>query len=203
MNRTLGVLISGRGSNLQAIIDAIAAGTLDARIGVVISNRPEAAGLERARRAGIETLCLRHRDYPSREDYDRALVGALRARDVGLVCLAGFMRLLEPRVRRGVSERDPEHPSVAAAGVPRPRCAAPGLGPRREGQRRHRAPGGPRPRRRADRPAAGRAGAGRRHGGDALGADPGAGAPAVPGGDRPGARRRLERRGTPLPAART
>ena len=96
MNRTLGVLISGRGSNLQAIIDAIAAGTLDARIGVVVSNRPEAAGLERARRAGIETLCLGHRDYASREDYDGALVSALRARDVGLVCLAGFMRLLSP-----------------------------------------------------------------------------------------------------------
>jgi len=96
MYRTLGVLISGRGSNLQAIIDAIARGELDARIGVIISNRPEAAGLERARRAGIETLCLSHRDFPSREDYDRALVGALRARGVGLVCLAGFMRLLGP-----------------------------------------------------------------------------------------------------------
>jgi phosphoribosylglycinamide formyltransferase 1 len=96
MNRTLGVLISGRGSNLQAIVDAIVAGALDARIGVVISNRPEAAGLEWARRAGIETLCLSHRGYASREDYDRALVGALRARGVGLVCLAGFMRLLSP-----------------------------------------------------------------------------------------------------------
>ena len=96
MNRTLGVLISGRGSNLQAIIDAIAASALDARIGVVISNRPEATGLERARRAGIETLCLSHRAYASREDYDRALVGALLARGVGLVCLAGFMRLLSP-----------------------------------------------------------------------------------------------------------
>jgi phosphoribosylglycinamide formyltransferase 1 len=96
MNRTLAVLISGRGSNLQAIIDAIAAGTLDARIAVVISNRPEAAGLERARRAGIETLCVGHRAYPTREDYDRALVEHLRARGVGLVCLAGFMRLLSP-----------------------------------------------------------------------------------------------------------
>lgn len=96
MNRTLAILISGRGSNLQAIIDAIAAGSLDARIGVVISNRAEAAGLDRARRAGIEALCLSHRDYPSREAYDRALVEALRARGVGLVCLAGFMRLLGP-----------------------------------------------------------------------------------------------------------
>jgi phosphoribosylglycinamide formyltransferase-1 len=96
MNRTLGVLISGRGSNLQAIIDAITAGTLDARIGLVISNRAEAAGLERARGAGIETLCLGHRDYPDREAYDRVLVAALKARGVGLVCLAGFMRLLSP-----------------------------------------------------------------------------------------------------------
>jgi phosphoribosylglycinamide formyltransferase-1 len=96
MNRHLGVLISGRGSNLQAIIDAIAAGALDARIAVVISNKPAAGGLERARRAGIETVYLSHRAYPSREDYDRALVDELRARDVGLICLAGFMRLLSP-----------------------------------------------------------------------------------------------------------
>jgi phosphoribosylglycinamide formyltransferase-1 len=90
----LGVLISGRGSNLQAIIDAIAAGRLDARIAVVISNKASAAGLERARAAGIETLVLPHRDFPSREDYDRALVRELRARHVEIVCLAGFMRLL-------------------------------------------------------------------------------------------------------------
>ena len=96
MNRNLGILISGRGSNLQAIMDAIAAGTLDARIALVISNRADAAGLERARSAGIETLYLSHRAVASREDYDRALVAALTARGVGLVCLAGFMRLLSP-----------------------------------------------------------------------------------------------------------
>jgi phosphoribosylglycinamide formyltransferase 1 len=96
MNRTLGVLISGRGSNLQAIIEAIADGRLDARIAVVISNRPDAAGLERARAAGIEAICLAHRAYASREAYDAALVEELRRRDVGLVCLAGFMRLLSP-----------------------------------------------------------------------------------------------------------
>jgi phosphoribosylglycinamide formyltransferase-1 len=94
MNRNLGVLVSGRGSNLQAIVDAIATGTLDARIALVIANRADAAGLERARSAGIEALYLSHRAFASREDYDRALVEALRARDVGLVCLAGFMRLL-------------------------------------------------------------------------------------------------------------
>ncbi|MBP1634402.1 MAG: phosphoribosylglycinamide formyltransferase [Acidobacteria bacterium] len=96
MNRTLGVLISGRGSNLQAIIDATRDGRLAARIGVVISNRPEAYGLERARAAGIETACLSHRAFASRDEFDRALARELRAREVGLVCLAGFMRLLGP-----------------------------------------------------------------------------------------------------------
>jgi phosphoribosylglycinamide formyltransferase-1 len=96
MNRTLGVLISGRGSNLQAIMRAIADGRLDARIALVISNRADAAGLERSREAGLETVCLSHRDFATREDYDRRLVEELRAREVDLVCLAGFMRLLSP-----------------------------------------------------------------------------------------------------------
>lgn len=96
MSRVLGVLISGRGSNLQAIVDAIRAGRLDARIGVVISNREGAAGLERAARAGIETLVLPHRGYAERAEYDRALARELKARRVELVCLAGFMRLLGP-----------------------------------------------------------------------------------------------------------
>lgn len=94
--RVLGVLISGRGSNLKAIIDAIADGGLDARIAVVISNQADAPGLVHARDAGIETLVLSHRSYPLRESYDAGLVAELRARDVGLVCLAGFMRLLSP-----------------------------------------------------------------------------------------------------------
>ena len=94
INQRLGVLISGRGSNLQALIDAIARGRLDASIAVVISNREDAAGLERARVAGIEAICLSHRAFATRDEYDRALVKELRARDVGLVCLAGFMRLV-------------------------------------------------------------------------------------------------------------
>ena len=93
-NRKIGVLISGRGSNLQAVIDSIAAGRLDAVIAVVISNRADAAGLERARAAGIETLYIDHKKYPSREAFDLAVVGELQQRDVSLVCLAGFMRLL-------------------------------------------------------------------------------------------------------------
>ena len=92
----LALLISGRGSNLGAVVDAIAGGSLRARIAVVISNRAEAAGLERARAAGIETRVMPHGAYASREDYDRALVAELRARGVALVILAGFMRRLGP-----------------------------------------------------------------------------------------------------------
>ena len=93
-NRRIGVLISGRGSNLQAIIDAVADGVLDAHIAVVVSNREGAPGLERARRAGIATRTIRHTDYDSREAFDLAVVAELERHDVGLVCLAGFMRLL-------------------------------------------------------------------------------------------------------------
>ena len=94
MNRRIGVLISGRGSNLQAILDAVADGRLEAEIAIVISNKADAAGLDRARRAGIESLHLNHRDYDSRETFDLAVVAELKKRDVALVCLAGFMRLL-------------------------------------------------------------------------------------------------------------
>ena len=94
MSRAIGVLISGRGSNLQAIIDAIGDGRLDARIAVVLSNRADAYGLERARQAGIETVVRDHKAHPSREAYEAVLVEDLRARGVQLVCLAGFMRLL-------------------------------------------------------------------------------------------------------------
>jgi phosphoribosylglycinamide formyltransferase-1 len=93
-HRTLGVLISGRGSNLQSIIDAIASGQLRARIAIVISNRPAAQGLERARLAGIETLVISHKSFASRDEYDARLAHELRARGVELVCLAGFMRLV-------------------------------------------------------------------------------------------------------------
>lgn len=94
--RRIAVLISGRGSNLQALIDAVAGGRLDAEIAVVIANRADAQGLERARTAGIETVTIAHREYASREAFEAALVRELRARDVALVCLAGFMRLLGP-----------------------------------------------------------------------------------------------------------
>jgi phosphoribosylglycinamide formyltransferase-1 len=94
--RRIAVLISGRGSNLQALIDAIAERRLDAQIVVVISNQAQAPGLARARAAGIETLVLDHRAFPSRDAFDAAIASELRARGVRLVCLAGFMRLIGP-----------------------------------------------------------------------------------------------------------
>jgi phosphoribosylglycinamide formyltransferase-1 len=93
---TIGVLISGRGTNLQALIDAARDGRLNARIAVVISNKGSAAGLDRARAAGIEPLVINHRDYGSRDAFDAAVASALRERGVQLVCLAGFMRLVGP-----------------------------------------------------------------------------------------------------------
>jgi phosphoribosylglycinamide formyltransferase 1 len=115
-NRRLGVLISGRGSNLQALIDAIASGRLEASIVVVISNRKDAAGLERARAAGIETIVRSHRDFQSRDDYDRALARELRERAVGLVCLAGFMRLVGPELIEAFPSRILNiHPSLLPA----------------------------------------------------------------------------------------
>jgi phosphoribosylglycinamide formyltransferase-1 len=92
--RRIAVLISGRGSNLQALIDAIADGRLDAQIVLVVSNREDAPGLERARAAEIETLTVGHKEFPTRAAFEEVLVRELRSRDVSLVCLAGFMRLL-------------------------------------------------------------------------------------------------------------
>ena len=93
-NRRLGILLSGRGSNLQAVIDAITVGRLQAKISVVISNASDAMGLMLAREAGIETVTLNHKAFPSREEFDLAMVDELERRDVGLVCLAGFMRII-------------------------------------------------------------------------------------------------------------
>ncbi len=88
------VLISGQGRNLQAVIDGISAGRIPARIAMVISNRSDAAGLERARSAGIATTVLSHRDYPNRETYDAALADAIDRHAPDVVVLAGFMRIL-------------------------------------------------------------------------------------------------------------
>jgi phosphoribosylglycinamide formyltransferase 1 len=94
VSRRIAVLISGRGSNLQAIIDAIRERRLEAEIALVISNRASAAGLERARDADVEAIFINPREYADRDAYDRAIVAALRQRQVDLVCLAGFMRLV-------------------------------------------------------------------------------------------------------------
>lgn len=92
----LAILISGRGSNLQAFIDACANGELTARISVVISNNPDAAGLQLAAAAGLPALCVNHRDFERREDFDQVLVNELNAHQADLVILAGFMRILTP-----------------------------------------------------------------------------------------------------------
>ena len=116
MGRRLGVLISGRGSNLQAIIDAVAGGRLDASIAVVVSNKPNAGGLERASAAGIETAVLEHTAYDSREAYDLTLVETLGRYQVDLVCLAGFMRLLSPVIIDAFPNRILNvHPSLLPA----------------------------------------------------------------------------------------
>jgi len=90
----IAVLISGRGSNLQALIDAAVDGRLGGEIAVVVSNRPGAQGLARAESAGIHAVTIDHRAFTSRALFERALVDELRAHRVSLVCLAGFMRLL-------------------------------------------------------------------------------------------------------------
>src|SRR5690606_11269305 len=95
-SRRLGILISGRGSNMQAIVEAVASGALEATVALVLSNRADAAGLAYARETGIATQVLDHRGWPSRAAYDVAVADALEAHRVDLVCLAGFMRLLGP-----------------------------------------------------------------------------------------------------------
>ena len=94
--KRLGVLISGGGSNLQALIDACHAADFPAEIVLVISNKADAFGLERAQKAGIATKVLNHRDYADRVAFDRALTASLQDAGVDLVCLAGFLRLVTP-----------------------------------------------------------------------------------------------------------
>jgi len=111
----LGVLISGEGTNLQAIIDAIERGELKAEVRVVISNKRSGRGLERARRHGIPALVIDHRNRP-REDFDRELVSTLQAHEVELVACAGFMRLLSPVMVRAFPHRIMNiHPALCPA----------------------------------------------------------------------------------------
>lgn len=90
----LGVLASGSGTNLQSIIDACASNSIDAEVALVISNNPDAGALKRAADAGLHHVCINHRDFSSRENFDHAVVTALKEAGVELVCLAGFMRLI-------------------------------------------------------------------------------------------------------------
>jgi phosphoribosylglycinamide formyltransferase-1 len=115
-SRRIGILISGRGSNMQAIVEAVGSGALDATVALVVSNRADAAGLEYARAAGLETQVLDHRGWPSRAAYDAAVADALEARGVDLVCLAGFMRLLGPALLDRFPQRVLNvHPSLLPA----------------------------------------------------------------------------------------
>ena len=109
----VGVLVSGRGSNLQALLDASARPGYPAEVVVVISDRERAAALDRARTAGIEALYVNPKDFADREAFDLALVGELSARRVGLVCTAGFMRILSPAFTRAFAGRAMNiHPSL-------------------------------------------------------------------------------------------
>lgn len=92
----LGILISGRGSNMVALVEAARDGRLSADIRIVVSNRPDAPGLQKAQELGVPTLALDHRAFPSRESFDQALADELEARGVVFVALAGFMRVLTP-----------------------------------------------------------------------------------------------------------
>lgn len=112
----LGVLISGNGSNLQAIVDAIEEKRLDAVIQVVLSNREEAFGLARAQRHRIPTRVIDHRKYGSREAFDQAMIDVLKEHEVELVLLAGFMRLLSPLFIKTFSNRIMNiHPALLPA----------------------------------------------------------------------------------------
>jgi phosphoribosylglycinamide formyltransferase-1 len=112
----IGVLISGGGTNLQSIIDAIEAKKLDAKIEVVLSNKADAFGLARAKKHGIPIEFLDHKAYPSREIYDQAIVDLLHSHGVELVALAGFMRLLSPVFIKAYSNRIMNiHPALLPA----------------------------------------------------------------------------------------
>lgn len=108
-----GILISGRGSNLQALLDAALSPAFPARIALVISNKADAAGLAQAEKAGVETLVIDHKDFPNREAFDARMTRALEERNVSLVCLAGFMRLLSREfVTRWTGRLINIHPSL-------------------------------------------------------------------------------------------
>ncbi len=99
------VLLSGRGSNFRALLAAVRGSRIDAGIALVLSNKADAAGLASARDAGLETLFLDPKGFPSKEDYDAEIVRELGARDIDLVCLAGYMKILTPAFCRAFKNR--------------------------------------------------------------------------------------------------
>ena len=101
----IAVLLSGRGSNFRAILAAVGEGRIDAEIALVLSNKTDAPGLASAREAGLKTLFLDSKLFPSKEDYDAAIVRELDARQVDLVCLAGYMKILTPVFCRAFKNR--------------------------------------------------------------------------------------------------
>jgi phosphoribosylglycinamide formyltransferase-1 len=112
----VGILASGRGSNLQALLEACARPGFPARVVVVISDREQAPALERARAAGVQALWVNPKDFGDREAFDLTLVRELQAREVGLVCHAGFMRILSPAYVRAFAGRALNvHPSLLPA----------------------------------------------------------------------------------------
>ena len=112
----LGVLVSGGGTNLQALIDAAESKALEAEIAVVISSDPEAYAVARAKQHNIETVCIKKSDYAAQEDYDRAMAGILISRQVGLAVLAGFLPHLGPFLIRTFERRIINiHPSLIPA----------------------------------------------------------------------------------------
>ena len=122
--KNLGILLSGRGSNFEAIADSVAGGKLPARIAIVISNRPDASGIKAARRRGLPVEVISSAEK-KREEHEAAVIGALQAAKVDWVCLAGYMRLLSPLFVRAFPERILNiHPSLLPA--------FPGLGAQRQ-----------------------------------------------------------------------
>jgi phosphoribosylglycinamide formyltransferase-1 len=105
MTLELGVLVSGNGSNLQAILDAIAARTLDARVRVVVSNQPGAFAVERARQASVPSVVCSHKDYASRQAFDQRLIELLQEAGAEWIVLAGFMRILTPEFMQAFKGR--------------------------------------------------------------------------------------------------
>ena len=113
---TLAVFISGGGSNLQALIDACANDAFPAKIGLVVSNIPDAYGLERAAQAGIPTAVVPHGDYDSRDSFEGALLKTLTPHHIDAICLAGFMRILTPHFIEGFGKPMLNiHPSLLPA----------------------------------------------------------------------------------------